>query len=509
MRYGWYCENSDANWRPHDWEELIVQVEINSRRNLTLDLYHRVAWRGSGVRLGSSAVACMRQSRESFLRLLDADPSVTIYGVTTGYGHYASRRLGGEERRAHARKAPRETVIAFGQQAPERIARGIILARLANFIEGHAAITPELAQAVAALLDRKSLPKVAISGQGGAGEILWTGPLTIELAEQFPLGEKDALSLINGSPAASALIADAAIAMNGRLSLAERVFALSTEAILAPLDAYDAAFEELWCDSYEAESLRQLRSLLHGGSMERRPYQAPVSYRILPRVIGQLRRAVSQAEDIAEDSLQSVTDNPTFLAPDEVHPLGRVCSNGGFHNARAYPALDNLAAACADLCALAERHTTKLLDGRYSLLPDHLRSGDGDISILGFVQIGYAEEARRHAQRTFLPGSEAGGFGQNDVGPLTGLAWQAQEGAGRCLDAALTMLAVVASQALHVTNRPAPNKLADLLVTIRSVFPPVTSSRSSSEGLALLMELFRREIYDVTVDVGASGRNSV
>jgi len=477
-----------------------MHVEINFRRDITLDLYHRVAWQGERLQLGVRTVECMRKSRQSFLHLLDVDPNLTIYGVTTGYGHQASLRLEGEARRVHARKGTKGTVAAFGPPAPERVARGIVLARLANFIEGHAAVTPELAVEVAALLKGPNLPKVSIGGQGGAGEILWAGPLFVELAERFPLGEKDALSLVNGSPAASALIADAAIAMRRRLSLVEKIFALSAEAIMAPLEAYDPAFEELWGDPYEAEALQQLRSLLRGGGKERRPYQAPVSYRILPRVIGQLRRAIAQAEEISESSLQSVTDNPVFLAPDEGHPLGRVCSNGGFHNARAYPALDNLAAACADLCALAERHTTKLLDGRYSLLPDQLQDGDGHIGILGFVQVGYAEEARRHAQRTFLPGSEAGGFGQNDVAPLTGLAWRAQEEAGRCLDAAITMLAVVASQALHVTNRAAPAQLIEVLATIRSEFPPVAASRTFSGELAALMARLRREIYDVTVD---------
>lgn len=477
-----------------------MQVEINFRRDITLDLFHRVAWQGQGLQLGGSAAENMRRGRKEFLHLLDADPNVTIYGVTSGYGHQASVRLDGEARRIHARKPPKGTVAAFGRAAPERVARGIVLARLANFIEGHAAVTPDLAVAVAALLNGRKLPTVPVAGQGGAGEILWTGPLFVELAEQFPLGEKDALSLVNGSPAASALIADAAIAMRRRLSLVEKVFALSAEAIMAPLEAYDPAFETLWGDPYEAEALSQLQALLQGGSRERRRYQAPVSYRILPRVMGQLRRAIAQAEEIAESSLQSVTDNPVFLPPDGEHPLGRVCSNGGFHNARAYPALDNLAAACADVCTLAERHTTKLLDGRYSLLPDQLQDGDGHIGILGFVQIGYAEEARRHAQRTFLPGSEAGGFGQNDVAPLTGLAWQAQEEAGRCLDAAVTMLAVVASQALHVTNRTAPAQLVELLAAIRNEFAPLTVSRTLSGELAALMARFRREIYDVTVD---------
>lgn len=477
-----------------------MRAEINLRQDITLDLYHRVAWHGQGLQIGDRAIARMRNSREDFLRLLDGDPNLTIYGVTTGYGHHANVRLEGEARRLHARKGPKRTVAAFGPAAPERVARGIVLARLANFIEGHAAVTPELAIEVAALLNGATLPKVSIAGQGGAGEILWAGPLFAELAERFPLGEKDALSLVNGSPAASALIADAAIAMRRRLSLVEAVFALSTEAIMAPLEAYDPAFEELWGDPYETEALRRLQALLRGGAKERRRYQAPVSYRILPRVIGQLRRVIAQAEEIATSSLQSVTDNPVFLPPDQEHPLGRVYSNGGFHNARAYPALDNLAAACADACALAERHTTKLLDGRYSLLPDQLEDGDGHIGILGFVQVGYAEEARRHAQRTFLPGSEAGGFGQNDVAPLTGLAWRAQEETGRCLEAALTVLAVVASQAFHVTKRAAPPELRALLATIRSAFPPVTAARALAGELTALMARFRGEIYDSAVD---------
>ncbi|MET1026322.1 MAG: aromatic amino acid lyase [Dongiaceae bacterium] len=484
-----------------------MQLELNYRGEISLDLYHRVAWRGAGLRLGAESMQRMTESRADFMRLLDGDPGVTIYGVTSGYGQFASRRLEGEARREHARKPPRATVAAFGPPAPERLARGIVLARLANFIEGHAAVSPALAVEVAALLEKGRLPKVSLAGQGGAGEILWAAPLFAELAERFPLAEKDSLSLINGSPAASAMIADAALAMRRRLDFVETIFALSAEAIKAPLEAYAADFEELWDDPHETEALRRLRHLLQGCSAERRPYQAPVSYRILPRVIGQFRRAIAQAEEIATGSLRAVTDNPVFLRPDPSrpdpqHPYGRVYSNGGYHNARAYPALDNLAAAAADLCILAERHSTKLLDGRYSLLPDQLQGpDDGYIGILAFVQVGYAEQARRAAQRTFLPGSEAGGFGQNDVAPLTGLAWSAQEEAGRCLDAALAMLAVIASQAFHVTQREAPPALRDLLGLVRSVFPPVIGARSYDRQLTALADRFRAEIYDVAQTV--------
>jgi histidine ammonia-lyase len=221
-----------------------------------------------------------------------------------------------------------------------------------------------------------------------------------------------------------------------------------------------------------------------------------VSYRILPRVIGQFRRAIAQAVDVAERSLRSVTDNPVFLAPDARHPKGRVYSTGGYHNGTAYPALDNLAAAAADLCLIADRHTSKLLDGRYSLLPDQLLAGDGYLGGLGFAQVGYAEQARRAAQRTFLPGSEGGGFGQNDVSPPTFAAWHAQEQAGACLDAALASLAVVASQAFHVTERQAPPALAQTLEEVRSHVPPVIGQRMLGPEVERLDAAWRARIYE-------------
>ena len=58
------------------------------------------------------------------------------------------------------------------------------------------------------------------------------------------------------------------------------------------------------------------------------------------------------------------------------------------------------------------------------------------------------------------------------------------------------MLAVVASQALHVTSREAPPELSELLATIRAEFPPVTESRTFATQLAALMERLRARIYD-------------
>ncbi len=478
-----------------------MTLVLESRRDITLDAVYRVAWQGEGVRFHETARAAMGTARRAFLRLLDGDPDLVVYGVTSGYGQMAHLRFTPEARRAHARQPPVALAASFGEPLPERVARGIVLARLANFVEGHAAITPELAVAVAALLDGGPLPPVPALGNGCPGEILALGHLFVPLAGRFELAEKDCIALVNGSPCASALVADAVLAARRRLALAIEVFALSAEALQAPLTHFDPALDALWEDPHEAAVLRALRGWLDGAGSARRPYQAPVSWRILPRVLGQAARALAQAEEVAVISLRAVSDNPVFIPPDEAHPLGRVFSNGGYHNAKAYPALDNLAAAWADLTLLCDRQATKMMDPRTSHLPDFLASAEGGYpGCLGFAAAAYAEQARHAAARSFLPGSEGGGFGQNDVAVPTFFSWRREAEAGRCLDAGLAILASIASQALQVSRRPAPGPLAPLLEEVRAAVPPLRESRMLGGEVAGLQDAFTAKVF-----AGASG----
>src|SRR5262249_14655543 len=179
---------------------MTTAITLHSRADFTIDRYRHVAWQGRPVAFADAALQRMTECRTAFLRVIDSDPDVTIYGVTSGYGQFARIRLSAEERRAHARKPPFGSVAAFGPALPQRVARGIVFARLANYVEGHAAVSPALAQAVAAMLDGPTLPPVSAMGQGGAGEILGLAPLFIELAVRFELGEKASLGLGNGPP---------------------------------------------------------------------------------------------------------------------------------------------------------------------------------------------------------------------------------------------------------------------------------------------------------------------
>jgi histidine ammonia-lyase len=463
-----------------------VTVVVDARKDFTLEAFRRVAVDGEGVVVGPAALRVMGEARAGFEHLLRSDPDAFIYGVTVRPGVEVGMAIPPEERRSFALRF-RGTGRGFGRDSlDERVVRGIVFARLADFVGGHAKVRPELAQRVAALLDGP-LPPLPLDGQEGAGEIL---PLMhVMAAVDADLAEGEGMALINGSPCATALAADVTLHAGHRLRLAEAIFALSIEAYRAPLDAYDEALDELRGDEAEHAVLRHLRGHLSGTvTSGRLAHQAPVSYRIVPQLLGQAQRAAWAVDQAAATALGSVTENPVYLPADDGHPSGRVLSTGGFHNGAAAPAINWLTAAWADLALLAQRQVTAM-HGATSGLP-HLLAPAGFISgaaggatnLFGWVATGLVEEARALAAPTLLPASI--NDTQNDVASPSFAAYRSQRRAAECLDGVLAILALVSSQALFVTGRhPAP-PLAGLLNGIRSVFPPVESDRAGQGAQA-------------------------
>jgi len=450
-----------------------VTVTVNSRKDFTLENYRRIALGRESVRIGAEAVRTMTRTRESFFEMLEADPTIFVYGVTSGYGMGSSKRVvvDASQRRV-APVGARAGGAGFGGSfLPERVVRGIVFARLASFIEGHGKARPEVAKELAAMLDRR-LPNIPLEGQVWAGEIVPLGHLAEGFKIELELGE----GLLNGSPCAAALAGDIALQSPARLALAERVFCLSIEAVNAPLGAYDRDLAQLWGDPYEGRAIRNVNRLLAGvPRRNRRFYQAPVSWELVVRVLGQAHRTVATLDEVAETSLASSTLNPIYEPPSRKHPHGRAFSNGGYHNAMASPALDMVNASWADLCTIANHHVQKMRRSPVSLLPEDLRhpgeDGGYGMGLLGLGQIDFVEEARIAAQRTFVPAAE--GDAADDIAEPVFLAYKKSLKAAHCLDCTLAVLAVTSSQALSITGRQAPPKLRGFLESVRAHCPPI------------------------------------
>jgi histidine ammonia-lyase len=448
------------------------------------------------VEIGLLARDAMAAARRGFLTLLDSDRTAFVYGVTTRPGVEVATAVPPEQQREHARLFRAESGYGFGGCHYEQVVRGMVFARLVDFVEGHGKVRPEVAERVAALL-RAPLPCVPLDGQAGPGEVLpmlylvdWVGDLDFE--------EGEGMALVNGSPYSTAVLADTAVRARSRLAQAEALFALSADAFRAPFEAYDEALDDLWADEHQVEALRALRNHLAGADASGRlSHQAPVSFRILPRLLGEARRAVAEAERAAAIALRSVSVNPVYFLPGPGHPHGRMASNGGFHNAAASPALQSLASCWAELALAAERHIACFHRGAAYGLP-HLLSPpgyrgalSGPTNLFGWSVTSYVEAARAAASPALMPAVVTDP--QNDLSTATSIAHRKERAAAEAFGGAEAILALVASQALFVTGRQPAPPLAGLVAEIRSVFPPVESSGGRDLGAQAgrLAEVFR------------------
>jgi histidine ammonia-lyase len=426
-----------------------VTVVVNGREDFTLGSYRRVCYAGESVRLGDQARLAMTA------------------GARTTPAGLPGRETGG------LLAWPAATGAGLGGGRLDQAAvRGILFARLASLVSGHAGVRPAVAERVAALLDGP-MPPVPLDGQVATGEAL---PMADALAglrrDDLLEGEQEAL--LEGAPCSAALAADAAVSARHRLEQAEALCALSIEAFRAPLGAYDEALDDLWGDEHETAALRALRRYLDGAETgDRRFHQAPVSYRIIPRVLGQVHRAVAAVERAATVSLKSVISDVVYVSDDAGRDR-RAVHSAGFHNGMAYPALNALAAAWADLALVAERQATALNTAETSDLPVNLAvpgaAGNGTYAY-GWAASGYVEEARAAATPALLPGVTEDPHA--DVLSPTFSAYRRERRAGECLDGVLAILGIVSSQALFVTGRDPARPLLPVLSFVRSVFPPL------------------------------------
>lgn len=463
-----------------------MTVVLATRDDFTLSNLRRIALEREDVDLAPDALERIARAHASFQEYVERNRD--------GFTHTVTSRQG----------------LSFGGgDLPEHTVRAAALCLLPMMIEGHTGVHPSQARAVAELL-AGPMPKLPVRGLTAAGEIM---PLCF-LLQAIPNARSPEFLTAgfgNGCPMANGMVGVCALLSRSRLRLAELAFALSIEAFEAPLEAYDPALGELWGDRYEAEALDSLAGLLEGAGEDRRRYQAPVSWRILPRVLGQARRSLAMLEQAATTSLRQVASNPTYVLPSDRDPLGRMLSTGAHHNAMAAPAIDRMAACWTDLAALAQRQIVKFHKGESSELPDRLLPPGTDITTafsttyLEYVPNDFVERMRLLAQPTLLTPVEVAASEQDDVAVPSFLAYDKERRIAELFDATVAVLSVVASQALHVTGRPAQPPLRPFLERVRELVPPVESSRPLGEECEALTQAFSRA---VTADDSFAGSAS-
>jgi histidine ammonia-lyase len=383
-----------------------------------------VARADSEVELADQARQAMAESAAIVERL--ASSPEPAYGVSTGFGSLATTPIPAERREELQRALLRSHAAGMGKPVEREVVRGMMLLRARSLSMGYSGARPEVADTIVAVLNAGITPVVPEHGSLGAsgdlaplahcglaligeGEVMdATGrrrPAAEALAEAgigpLVLRAKEGLALINGTDGILGMLVLAIEDLRALLRTADATAAMSVEALLGTDRAFAEDLIALRPQPGQADSASNLRRLLDGSPIvashrwDDPRVQDAYSLRCAPQVNGAARDAVAYADRVAAEELRSAIDNPMVL------PDGRIESCGNFHGAPLALACDLLAMAVADIGAIAERRTDRLLDAsRSEGLPPFLAEDpgvDSGLMLAQYTQAAMVAENRRLA----------------------------------------------------------------------------------------------------------------
>jgi histidine ammonia-lyase len=359
---------------------MTVNIKIS---NLQADLNQSM----TSLRLDSSNVT---RSREIVKQALNEGQP--IYGINTGFGALADKRISNDELGRLQRNILLSHACGVGDPVPIEICHLMLQLKIHSLGIGQSGISEETFALLLALDEKGLVPWIPSRGSVGAsgdlaplahmclpligkGEI-WSAdgkekmPASVRMAEAglepIDLQAKDGLALINGTQLMSAY---GAHILNRAISLLKEVdilASMSLEALQGSAAPFDERIHALRPHPGQMAVASNVRSLLSGSEIlashrDCGKVQDPYCLRCVPQVHGASRDALTFATTVLETELNSVTDNPLVFAD------GDILSGGNFHGQPLAIAMDLAAIALAELGSISERRTYLLLEGHDGL----------------------------------------------------------------------------------------------------------------------------------------------
>ncbi len=455
---------------------------------------------GSSAALTDSARRAMERSRARVDAIVEAGE--TVYGVTTGFGHFAEVRIEPGQVRELQINLVRSHAVSTGEALPPEVVRALLLLRANVMARGVSGVRPKLVEQMLELLRADVLPRVPRQGSVGASGDLsplahlalvlvgegeaWVGgewvpgAVALEHAglEALQLQAKEGLALVNGTQVMTALGVLAGAELRRLCSMANVAGALSLEALRGKSGPFDPVISELRPHPGARRCADEIRTLLRGSVLadsEARRVQDAYSLRCMPQVHGAALDVCAAARQTLRIEVNSVTDNPLVLED------GRMLSCGNFHGQPVAYALDWLAMAAADLASITERRINRLLNPRLSNLPAFLVLDGGLRSGYLIAQTAAASlvnETRLLAMPSSTDSIPTSADQEDHVSMGAWGGWKAWQAVLNCR-AVVAMELLCACEALEFRRPEGPSPaLAGAYDWIRERVPPLTQDRS-------------------------------
>lgn len=352
-------------------------------RGLTLAALRAFDTRSCRVELAPAARSAMLRSVETVREAVRGER--VSYGITTGFGAFANRRISPEQVRQLQINLVRSHACGVGEPLPARLVRRMLLLKANSLAAGFSGARPEIVEALLALLNGDVIPLIPSRGSVGAsgdlaplahlalcligeGEALVderrvSGAEVCAAAGFAPLAleAKEGLALINGTQLSLALALDGLFRAETLLDAAIVIGALTLDGLAGSYAPFDARIHEASNLPHQIEVARRFRLLLTDSAIHRAHrdcdrVQDPYAVRCMPQVFGAVEAALHHAREVLGAALNGVTDNPLIFD-------AAILSGGNFHAQPLAFVSDYLAIAVAELASMSERRTD-LLDRR-------------------------------------------------------------------------------------------------------------------------------------------------
>lgn len=375
-----------------------MTITITGNR-LGLDVLRPIYFGPVKVELASSAIENIQRAHQVILDAIARGD--VVYGVNTGFGKLADRRISPDDLEELQRRSVLSHMVGVGDPLPDDIVRSILVLKVMSLARGHSGVRVEIAELLVSMINADVLPVVPSQGSVGAsgdlaplshiaGALMGEGKVRIDGAtydaaeglaraglKPVILGPKEAVALLNGVQASTG------IALRGLFG-AEAVFnagiaagALTMEATAGRQVVLDDRIQQIRGHAGQISTARALRRLVAdspvlGIEFEGRRLQDPYSLRCMPQVMGAALDLLNFAATTIEQEVNAVSDNPLMFPDDDV-----VLSGGNFHGQPIAYAADIIALAICEVGSISERRQAMLTDTSMSGLPPFLVGNAG------------------------------------------------------------------------------------------------------------------------------------
>lgn len=347
---------------------------------LTIDEVVRAAREGAAVRVSPKALAAMKRSRRIVEACLtDGEPH---YGINTGFGALAKKRINPEDLATLQRNLIRSHSAGVGEPLRDELVRAMMLILSASLARGLSGVRPVVVETLVAMLNAGITPVVpSIGSVGASGDLAPLAHVALALIGEgyvkvnrnanvpaakalraagiapLTLAAKEGLALINGTHlmcAEGALLAfDAASLM----PVAITALAMSIDACRASHSFLDPRLYDARPHPHFGYAALLARGALEGSQIPASHkhndprVQDPYSLRAAPTVLSAAWRSMVNVEAAVADELAAVTDNPL------VFPDGDIVSGANFHGMPLAIPLDTLAIPLCHIAGISERRS--------------------------------------------------------------------------------------------------------------------------------------------------------